>query len=79
MPSLGVSSLDFDRVGNDAVFFSASIFGLTNASIWRRRTGTRSLLGGQRSVEEIVEDIVIRHRHQLGRETRQIVGQCVEA
>ena len=21
MPSLGVSSLDFDRVGNDAVFF----------------------------------------------------------
>ena len=22
MPSLGVSSLDFDRVGNDAVFFS---------------------------------------------------------
>jgi len=25
MPSLGVSSLDFDRVGNDAVFFYPDI------------------------------------------------------
>jgi hypothetical protein len=65
MPSLGVSSLDFDRVGNDAVFFSPRIFGQVSdpnfGCMSARRSGAHFLLGSQRPVQEIVEEVVVRH------------------
>ncbi len=60
MPSLGVSSLDFDRVGDDAVFFYASF-------------SDRSLGGERQSGEVVFGD-----GHQVGGETRQVVGERIE-
>jgi hypothetical protein len=65
MPSLGVSSLDFDRIGNDAVLFSPS----------RLSSGNVALL----SRERIALEIMIRDRHQIRAEARKILGQGSKA
>ena len=65
MPSLGVSSLDLDRVVRTTRFFLRGI----------RAAPSRSLFGGER---QPAKDVV-RQRHQVGAEARQIIGQRIEA
>ena len=67
MPSLGVSSLDFDRV----VQTMRSFF-IRGPAAGVRRV---ALFGGERQAGEMI----VRDRHQVGDEARQIVGQRIEA
>lgn len=95
MPSLGVSSLDFDRVVRTTrSFFRRGIqrirapFRPARRRLYmaqdlffgpefpcKNRFIFLASFGGKRQIDKIV----IGHRHQVGRELCQIVGECIEA